>query len=158
MDICYLGLGGNIGDSFAVMEKTVQAIAKLDQVWEVEISRPFLTTPVSSVEQRDYLNAVCRLRTSLTPTELFSKLEEIESAMGKVAKPKEEPRVIDIDMLFYGQKRMESDKLSLPHPRWDQRLFVLAPLADLIDGINMEKLARKFPNETARPLARKFAL
>ncbi|NGX55631.1 MAG: 2-amino-4-hydroxy-6-hydroxymethyldihydropteridine pyrophosphokinase, partial [Chlamydiae bacterium] len=118
MAICYLGLGGNIGDSFAVMEKTVRAIAKLDQVWEVEVSRPFLTTPVSSVEQRDYLNAVCRLRTSLTPTELFSKLEEIESAMGKVAKPKEEPRVIDIDMLFYGQKRMESDKLSLPHPRW----------------------------------------
>ena len=158
MDVCYLGLGGNVGDSFAVMEKAVLEIVELEQVWEVEVSRPFLTTPVSSIEQRDYLNAGCRLRTSLNPFELFTKLEEIERLLGKVPKSKEEPRVIDIDMLFYGKKRMMNERLSLPHPRWDQRLFVLAPLADLIGGLDMKKLASRFPNETARPLARKFAL
>lgn len=122
-----------MGDTFEVMQKTIAAIASLPEVFELKTSRIFLTTPVSPLAQNSFLNAAVCFLTMLEPYELFSKLEEIEKKMGKVPKPKTWPRVIDIDLIFYGDLILNDEKLTVPHPCWKERLFVLYPLSDLMD-------------------------
>ena len=108
-----------------------------------------------SPKQREYLNAVCRFETTLSPFELLDALEMIEKALGKRPKPKEAPRVIDLDLIFYGDCQINSPKLTVPHPRWNQRLFVLAPLAELT---GMKSMPNTFGHEKVTPLTRKFCI
>jgi len=133
MEDCFISLGGNIGDTFSIMEQTVLTIASNKNIKNLISSRLFQTSPVSPIPQGDYLNAVCRFRTDLTPLELFTFLQSVEMSMGKANKPKFAPRVIDIDLLFYGSFSIQHEQLTIPHPAWHQRLFVMTPLADLVD-------------------------
>src|SRR4051794_8159790 len=96
---CFVGLGGNIGESFEVISGAIHAIASLEEVFAVRASRPFLTTPVSAIPQPLYLNAVVSFQTCYSPHKLFALLEEIEVAKGKKKKSKEEKRIIDLDLL-----------------------------------------------------------
>ena len=133
----YLGLGGNIGDTYAVMQAALQNIAAIDGVYQVEASQFYITSPVGGPKQADYLNGVCRLKTSLAAHDLFVRLQQIESALGKRPKPKNDPRIIDIDFLFYGKERYQTKELEIPHPRWKERLFVLIPLSDLVTTLTI---------------------
>lgn len=132
----YVALGGNIGDSRLTLKESLKRIKCLEGVKDMEISPFYLTSPVSDIPQNDYINAVCRFKTCLKAAELLIELQMIEKALGKEAKQrKDPPRIIDLDILFFGEEFHQESNLEVPHPRWKERLFVLAPLADLTDQL-----------------------
>lgn len=156
----YVGLGGNMGDSCAILNAALEKIAALPAIYDLTISRFYRTTPVSPIPQPLYINAVCRFKTSFTARELLRQLQDIEKSLGKMEKIKSAPRIIDLDILFYGIETYNEPDLQIPHPRWSERLFVVAPLADLVTHLNipdpknpklivqfdMRKYLQDFPN------------
>lgn len=165
----YVGLGGNIGDSCAILWKAIQMMAELPEIQELAISRFYCTTPVSPIPQDPYINAVCRFRTSYSMRKLLQHLQKIEKDLGKIEKLKEAPRIIDLDILFYDSETCNEIDLQIPHPRWRERLFVIAPLADLTNQLclpdpndskktvqfDVQRYLQEFPNvhdESVAPL------
>lgn len=134
----YLGLGGNLGDPVATFKNVLEQFSREQQMTDLRCSPFYLTSPVSAIPQGDYINAVCTFSTTLTVEELRDFLVSIEKKLGKHPKEKDAPRIIDIDILFYGTKRIDIQGLEIPHPRWQERLFVLRPLADLTDTVAYE--------------------
>lgn len=150
----FLSLGGNIGDTKAVFRQATHLIQKLPKIENLVFSRYYTTSPVSTILQQPYTNAVCRLQSALSAQELLGQLQNIESRFGKSwpAKQVNAPRVLDIDILFFGQQQIREKGLQIPHPRWRERLFVLAPLRELeryisIDGRveDIQSLLDHFP-------------
>lgn len=131
----FVALGGNIGNRVATFNRALHEIAKLGDITDLRCSCFYQTSPVSTIQQDDYLNAVCTFLTSVAPKELSYELRKIEIMLGKTPKPKEFPRTIDLDILFFGTEGYLDDELEIPHPRWHQRKFVLVPLADLVEEI-----------------------
>lgn len=128
----YLGIGGNIGDSYTILNQALQQIKILGEVQDLAISRFYLTSPVSKIPQDEYVNAACRFKTSLNARELLLQLQKIETGLGKAPpKLKDAPRTIDLDILLFGLETYQDKDLIIPHPRWKERLFVLVPLIDL---------------------------
>ncbi len=148
-NVVYLGLGSNIGDSVAIIKNAIQSISKIPLTRHLKTSRLFLTTPVSDIPQADYINAVCKLQTSLPVEGLFQELQKIEVDLGKKIKPKNAPREIDIDILFFGTVSCDNAQLQIPHPRWKERLFVLMPLWDVTEEITYP-IDNKGATETLR--------
>lgn len=162
METVYVGLGCNIGDATSSITKAALAIQALPQVKSFNISRYYLTTPVSPIQQDLYVNAVCCFQTDQGMLELFGELHNIEQKMGKGVKRKDAPRIIDLDLLFYGARQFQGldlngFELHVPHTEWRNRLFVLLPLLDLTDEIsyvtgdtvtkiNLKEYVTHFPN------------
>lgn len=134
----YVAMGGNIGEPAATFDKVLAKLAENPAIGELKSSPYYITSPVSDIPQRDYLNAVCRFVTPLAIEELVSLLREIEEELGKRPKIKTAPRIIDLDLLFYGGERRSAGEVEVPHPHWQERLFVLQPLSDLAEEISLE--------------------
>ena len=129
MVTAYLGLGSNLGDRERNLAK---ALRRLGQRMTVEqVSSIYETEPMGYREQPWFLNAVCRLSTELDPFSLLRLVKEIEVELGRAPSFANAPRVIDIDILFYGDEVVAAESLTIPHPRLAQRLFVLVPLAEM---------------------------
>lgn len=147
---CYIALGGNYEQTLSKMRAALHALLDVKEIFHLKSSPVYRTTPISPLIQPPYLNAVCRFTTTLTLDALWEIMQEIEKQLGKLPKSKSEPRAIDLDLLFFGDLILYTKKLILPHPKWHERLFVLAPLADVTDtiplGINMKELLKKFLN------------
>ncbi len=141
----FLGLGSNLGNSRNNILEAVNLIKNIKDVKLLQRSKLYKTSPVNCNLDKDFINAVCHLRTSLSPDQLFDQLQHVEEKLGKVKKEKNEPRVIDIDILLYGDQKYESSSLQIPHPSWKDRLFVLIPLSDLIDEILIPVGSKSFP-------------
>ena len=138
----YLSLGGNIGDRAAMLKQAVITIAQIPNIRDFEISSFYETSPfeVGNIPQCDFLNAVCRFKTGLSAVQIWSCLQRIEQKLGKIAKPKNAPRAIDIDILFFGNERQlpnAQNNLEIPHPRWRERLFVIIPLLELTNTVTI---------------------
>lgn len=127
----YVGLGGNIGDSHVLLTAALRALGECPQIRNLRTSSFYETEPVSSIRQRHFLNAVCAFETLLSADDLFQFMETIEKKLGKVPKGKDEPRPIDLDLLFYGSQLINTQRLKVPHPHWKERSFVLIPLREL---------------------------
>ena len=125
----YLGLGSNMGDRRANLEEALRLLGERLAVQRV--SSVYETDPVGYLEQPLFLNAVCCAKTVLEPFQLLSLLKGIEVSMGRVPSFPNAPRPIDIDILFYGGSIVESPELTIPHPRLQERAFVLIPLCEL---------------------------
>lgn len=128
-----VALGSNLGDRRAAITSALVAIAALPQSRFVARSTIRETDPVGPPGQGRYLNAAARLETRLSPRELLVALLEIERSLGRVRSPAERwgPRVIDLDLLMYGDRIIDEPGLSVPHPRLTERDFVLTPLAEI---------------------------
>jgi GTP cyclohydrolase-4 len=139
--VAYLGLGSNLGER---EENLRQALTLLSlKVNLDEVSSVYETEPVGYKEQPLFLNLVCRITTNLPPEELFRLAKDIETRMGRVpSKQRNLPRLIDIDILFYDDKIMETQNLAIPHPRLKDRAFVLIPLAEIAPGLVHPKLGK----------------
>ena len=125
----YLALGSNLGDR---MSNLASAIKRLSQKMTVKkVSSVYETDPVYYKEQPLYLNAVLSAVTKLNPFELLSFVKSIESDLGRQPSFRNAPRIIDIDILFYGDQVIETPELTIPHPRIAERAFVLVPLAEI---------------------------
>ncbi len=133
----FLGLGGNIGDTYTILSRAIARIEMIPTVSHLEVSPFYLTSPVSDIPQGLYINAVCRLRTSLSPIKLLRYLQQIETNLGRVPKRKNAARILDIDILLHGKEASVGPPLDIPHPRWLERLFVLRPMADLVSHIEL---------------------
>jgi 2-amino-4-hydroxy-6-hydroxymethyldihydropteridine diphosphokinase len=120
-----IALGANIGDPKVQMDL---AVAMLREAMEViSVSEYFSTTPVSDIEQPDYLNAVCIAESELPALDLLGVLHGIEKTLGRERLEKWGPRTIDLDLIQYGSLLSSADELTLPHPRAHERRFVLEP-------------------------------
>ncbi len=125
----FLGLGTNLGDRLANLRA---AIAALNRVATVEtVSGVWETAPLYVVDQPAFLNMAVGIVTTLPPLELLNRLKALENDLGRVASIRFGPRLIDLDILFYGDVVMESETLTLPHPRLPERRFALVPLAEI---------------------------
>ena len=126
----YLGLGSNLGDRLGNLRRAVALLGQRDGIRVVRSSRVFETEAVGP-PQPDYLNAVAEVETSLTARQLLDECLAIERDIGRVRTERWGPRVIDVDLLTFGDQRIDEPGLTVPHPRMHERGFVLVPLLEL---------------------------
>ena len=130
MSIAYIALGSNLGDKEKNLRRAIMLL--LQQGIDVERVSSFISTePYGVTDQPQFLNAVCRVRTSLTPLALLDVLLATELAMGRVRLRHWGERNIDLDLLLYEDVVMDEPRLRLPHPDMQNRDFVLLPLAEI---------------------------
>ena len=122
-----VALGANLGEAVATLRQVLADIAALPHTQLLQAS-PFLSSAPLDADGPAYLNAVVRLETRLNAVELLQALQGLENTAGRTRDYHHAPRTLDLDLLFYGDAHMQSEYLSLPHPRWTQRAFVLLPL------------------------------
>lgn len=135
----FLGLGGNIGDVKKTFENVLLALQGIPGISDLSRSRFFRTKAESDIEQADFLNCVVSFLTPLSPEELFPILAEIEKNEGKKTKPKNAPRPIDIDILVFGTQYVSTKDLTIPHPFFRNRLFVLVPFLDIQERVQFPR-------------------
>ncbi|MDP8201691.1 MAG: 2-amino-4-hydroxy-6-hydroxymethyldihydropteridine diphosphokinase [Candidatus Tenebribacter burtonii] len=128
---CYLGLGSNLGNKQNYITNAIKYISELENVEIKRTSSIITTKPYGKIDQPDFLNCVVELNTNILPEELLKKCLNIEDQLGRSRKGKWGPRTIDIDMLFYEDKIMNTKLLVLPHPELHKREFVLISLSEL---------------------------
>nr|WP_295925658.1 2-amino-4-hydroxy-6-hydroxymethyldihydropteridine diphosphokinase [uncultured Dyadobacter sp.] len=129
-DHVYLLLGSNLGDRFQVLEAARRYIA-VEAGVIVSQSAVYETAPWGLTDQPAFLNQVLQIKTHLLPEELLRVVLNIEHELGRVRYERWGARIIDIDVLYYGDMVLDSARLTLPHPRIQDRRFVLAPLAEV---------------------------
>lgn len=150
----YLSIGTNMGDRLQNLQNAVNSLRLLPQTSVIEISPVYETDPIGFEEQADFLNIAVEIETSLTPEALLGALLGIESALGRVRLFKNGPRIIDLDLLLFGNEEINSRVLTVPHPRMYEREFVLKPLYDLKSMNGNEKTEAalsKIESGKARP-------
>jgi 2-amino-4-hydroxy-6-hydroxymethyldihydropteridine diphosphokinase len=123
--LAYIGLGSNLGDRRAMID------GALERLRPRRVSAVVETDPWGRVDQPRFLNAVAEIETDLEPGALLDRLLGVERDLGRVRDEKWGPRTIDLDLLLYGDRRVSSESLSVPHPRLHERRFVLEGLAEL---------------------------
>jgi 2-amino-4-hydroxy-6-hydroxymethyldihydropteridine diphosphokinase len=126
----FVGLGANVGDARATLDAALRSLATLPASALLRRSSWYRTAPVDA-QGRDYLNAVAELSTRLPPHDLLGHLLDIELLHGRERPYRHAPRTLDLDLLLYGEARIDTPDLTVPHPRMHERAFVLAPLAEL---------------------------
>jgi 2-amino-4-hydroxy-6-hydroxymethyldihydropteridine diphosphokinase len=132
MSRAYVGLGSNIGDRGEMLDRAVALLAASPGIELIKVSTVRETDPVDFTEQPRFLNAAAAVETELGARALLERLLGIESALGRTRDgPRFGPRTIDLDLLLYGQERVDEPGLTVPHPRLQERRFALEPLAEL---------------------------
>jgi 2-amino-4-hydroxy-6-hydroxymethyldihydropteridine diphosphokinase len=131
----FIGLGSNIGDSATIIE---QALAALDNITHCSLrgrSSLYRSAAVSDIPQDDYINAVAKIDTSLQPMALLLELQAIEHAYYRRRKQELRwaPRTLDLDIILFGNRNIDDSHLTVPHPEFTERLFVLEPMFE-VDG------------------------
>lgn len=142
MNITYIGLGSNLGDSRQIL---TDAVAKLATLGQVKTSKLYQSPPMGPQDQPHYLNAVVQLITDLAPLALLDELQRFEQESGRVRLRHWGERTLDLDLLLYADEKIQNDRLTVPHVGVMERDFVLIPLLDLdptlaIDGKPLAQL------------------
>lgn len=128
----YIGFGSNMGDLKKNCQWAMDSLSRSGVCMVEKISRLYDTEPVDYEAQDRFMNGAARIRTNLAPRDLLALLKSLEREAGRSsAGPRFGPRVLDMDILFFGDLVMESGDLEIPHPRLHKRRFVLAPLCDI---------------------------
>src|SRR5690606_6202535 len=133
--ITYIGLGSNLGDSRQILLEAVQKLATLGSV---KTSRLYQSPPMGPQDQPNYLNAVVQLETDLAPLVLLDELQRFEQESGRVRLRRWGERTLDLDLLVYGQEHIQNERLTVPHAGLFERDFVVIPLLDLDENIQIK--------------------
>ena len=133
MTFAYIGIGSNLG----IRENNIHAAIDLlgKNVNIIQISSFIETTPMYYLEQGSFLNGAIKIETNLNPEELLKALQCIEKTMGREKLIDKGPRIIDLDILLYGNKIIKTKDLTIPHPLIRERFFVLKPLAEIAPNL-----------------------
>ena len=131
----FIGLGANLGDAAQTLREAVGAIGRLAGTQVLNQSPTYLSAPVDA-QGPDFTNAVVEVRTTLSPLDLLAALQAIETEHGRQRPYRNAPRTLDLDLLLFGDRSIQSATLTVPHPRLHQRAFVLLPLLDLAPALS----------------------
>ncbi len=127
----YIGIGSNAGDKVLNCETAISEILKIDRHRLLVRSSFFNTRPIGYTAQDWFVNSVIKIETDLEPIDLYRMLKTIEIRLGRKETFRGGPRVIDLDLLLFDNRRIETEELQVPHPRLHERQFVLIPLAEI---------------------------
>src|SRR5258708_7487396 len=127
----FVGLGANLENPLHEVGQAISELDALDRPRMVAVSSLYRSAPVGYADQPDFINAVAKLQTGLSPRELLDALHVIENRHGRRRSIRNAPRTLDLDLLLYGILVVDEDGLTLPHPRMHERAFVLLPLAEI---------------------------
>jgi 2-amino-4-hydroxy-6-hydroxymethyldihydropteridine diphosphokinase len=125
----FLALGSNVGDSGANMRKSIELLG--EKVTNITEAPVYSSKAVGYTDQPDFLNTAVRGETALSPFDLLGFVKDIEQEVGRVHRFRWGPREIDIDVIFYDDQKLETPDLTIPHPRFAERDFVLRPICDI---------------------------
>ena len=133
-DIVHIGFGSNLGERALNCQTALEHLNESVQVDILQVSSLYLTEPVGFKEQDWFINGAAEISTALSPHDFLSFLNRIEKKMGRKRVIRWGPRIIDLDILFVGDKVITSQSLIVPHPHMHERRFVLEPLAEIAPG------------------------
>lgn len=141
--LSYIALGSNIGDRRKNIRRAIEELGQVSRIEVEKISSLYRTKPQGYAQQEDFLNAAARIRTGLSPFEFLGRLKDIERALGRKKTARFGPRIIDLDILIYGKRKIKTPRLTIPHPRMCERDFVLRPLQEIApEMFNIEVIKR----------------
>lgn len=158
MHRAYIGLGSNLDNPRRQVERALEALDRLPLTRCRETSRLYASRPVGPQDQPDFVNAVARLDTALSPLALLDQLQALEQRQRRVRSRHWGPRTLDLDLLLYDDEVIDHPRLRVPHAQMHQRGFVLVPLAEIAptlvlpDGSALTELARHHLNVDLIPL------
>jgi len=138
--LAYIGLGSNLKDPKLQIETALKALNESDAIVVTKISSFYESKPLLDMPGPNYINAVCKVDTSLSAIDLLDVCQQIEDNQKRVRKVKWGSRTIDLDILLYEQQVISSDRLSIPHPEMIDRAFVMVPLYEIDKEINVPLL------------------
>lgn len=140
LEVAYLGLGANLGDPIQQLVDARLALETLPSSVGLRCSSFYASSPVGYDDQPDFINCVIELHTNAEPLDLLDAMQNIENNLGRerFCGNQNAPRLIDIDLLLFGDRKIDDSRLIVPHPRMDERLFVLKPLLELIDLVEYQ--------------------
>ncbi len=159
--LAYIGIGANLKDPLAQCRKAIERLSGVSGIKLERVSSFYRTEPVipesadrearKELENQDwFVNAAAEIRTVLSPRDLLKALQHIENSIGRVRTIRGGPRIIDLDLLLYGQEIREEEGLTVPHPEMHRRLFVLEPLCEIasylihpVFGVSMRGLKER---------------
>jgi len=154
---CYIALGANLGERNKNIDLALEYLRLDPAVKIIKVSSLIETDPVSGPPQPRFLNGVVKLQTDYTARELLRKLQDIEVKLGRESRrPKNHPRKIDLDILFYGDSKIDEENLKIPHPRMWERKFVTVPLQEVAPEL-VKRLWRGVAKVPARGAQQKKA-
>ena len=155
MSLIWLGLGSNMGDRMTILHSTIHHLAQ--QLKIKRISSVYESAPMYLTDQPWYLNLVVWAQTEQTPLEIFTLCQAVERRHGRVPGVRYGPRRIDIDILAWDQTVIETERLTVPHPRLSERLFVLYPLREIdpewrhpISGASLDRMIQAVEDRSHR--------
>ena len=131
----FIALGSNLGNPKEQVKNGILSIKKIGGVKILSESNLYETPPVGMVNQPNFINAVIKIDSDLSPYALLDKLLKIENTAGRIRVDKNGPRTLDLDILLFDNLILNEKKLTIPHPRMHERLFVLMPLKDIDEAI-----------------------
>jgi 2-amino-4-hydroxy-6-hydroxymethyldihydropteridine diphosphokinase len=130
----FIGLGSNLDKPLEQVAQALQELAEIPQSCLLAHSSLYRSAPVGPADQPDYINAVAKLLTRLAPEELLDQLQQLEQAHGRLRNGERwGPRSLDLDLLLYADRRIDTPRLQVPHPYMAARSFVLVPLAEVAE-------------------------
>lgn len=158
MNDIILSLGSNIGDREKNLKTALYHIIQIPQISLVAISNIYNTDPIGYLDQGDFLNLCVSILTTLNPFELLLSLQNIENLMQRKRDIRWGPRNIDIDIIFYRNEVINTETLTIPHPRYKERNFVIIPLLDICEKAYIQKFKSMIRHEGGVELYREFNL
>jgi 2-amino-4-hydroxy-6-hydroxymethyldihydropteridine diphosphokinase len=138
----YIGIGSNMDDPRSRVHRAFEALAALPDSLLIARSCLYRTTPLGLIVQDDFVNAVAGLLTQLLPERLLAELRAVEAGQGRKRGERWGPRTLDLDLLVFGDRKIATDTLEVPHPGIAERGFVLAPLADIAPSLFVPGVGR----------------
>ena len=130
----YIGIGANLGNALQAVRQAIEDLGRVPGVQLITASSLYRTAPLDS-SGPDYINAVIELQTTLCAPDLLMRLQALENGAGRERPYRNAPRTLDLDLLLYGESRIASGNLNVPHPRMWRRAFVVLPLAEVAPGL-----------------------
>lgn len=127
---CAIALGSNLGDSKQILNQALEILSQTSEIELISHSSWYETVPVGP-PQPNYVNGCATLETELLPENLLKILLKIEQQFGRIRQERWGPRILDLDILLYDDLILEMQNLTIPHPRMNERAFVLVPLAEI---------------------------
>jgi 2-amino-4-hydroxy-6-hydroxymethyldihydropteridine diphosphokinase len=141
-NFAYIALGSNMGDRFEYLKKAMLLLESHDGIQVVNTSSIYETDPVGYTDQDQFLNMAVQVKTKLNPDELLAECLNIEDKLGRKREVRWGPRTLDLDILLYNHENIETEKLTIPHPRMSERAFVLLPLLEMDPNLTLSNMGK----------------